>query len=170
MANQSLESLIDALLAAPKTLAGIPSWEATSWGVGEQRLLWPLYIDDRSCKMDLEINAYPSYGNSKEKWRIKLLMPKCIWRIDYDHDRLHVNSFNKPADLTETSFTAPHYHSWEDNKRFCTNGTVPDKLYNARIMPTNCKTFHNAFRWFCGITNIVIPSPMIDLPPRTQFI
>ena len=169
MTKQSMELIIDRLLEATKTPIGSPSWEASTWGKGELRLLWPLCIDNVPCQADLEINAYPTYGNSKEKWRIKLLVGRCIWRIDYVHDEHHINSLDKRDDLIDYAFTAPHYHAWEDNKRFCTHNILPIDLPNARIMPITCRTFPNALRWFCAETNIVLPH-MIDLPPRTMFL
>lgn len=170
MADQSIQSIINSLLAAKKTPMGTPSWVPSSFGPGELKLSYPLYIDGNPCHSSLEINAYPSYGNSKEKWRIKLLVEKCVWRIDYCPDDRHINSLNKPSDLHETECVGPHYHAWQDNERFCTHASLPDKLPNARIMPVNCRTFENSLRWFCGETNIELMTPVIDLPPRTRLL
>jgi hypothetical protein len=168
MATRPIAELIDDLLAAPKTIAGLPDWAEAPYQ-GEERLLMPLQINSVSCGAELIITAYPYLGHSK--FRIMICAPKCVWRIDYANNEAHINSFNRPPDLGEYNFCDPYYHSWADNRRFCTQGTLPDKLYNARIMPADVRSFDTASRWFCGETNIEQPSPgWIALPPRRRLI
>jgi hypothetical protein len=168
MATRPIAELIDDLLAARKTIAGLPNWiEAPyEW---EERLLMPLHINGVSGGVDLIVTAYPHFGHSK--FRIMICAPKCIWRIDHANDEPHVNSFERPLDLEETDFCEPHYHSWSDNRRFCTHGGLPDKLLNARKMPADVRSFDTSLRWFCGQTNIEQPVVgMITLPPRRRLI
>lgn len=169
MADDPISVIIDRLLAAKKTLAGVPFWQTSPRHADEKVFKWPLRIDDVPCGADLQGISYPYHNNGKEKWRILITMQQCIWRIDYDNV-YHVNSLNKPSDM-EYSFTGQHYHAWEDNKRFCAHSTLPEKLHNARLLPCNIKTFHNSLRWFCDKTNIDLPSgELIDLPPREKLI
>ncbi|MBY0408499.1 MAG: hypothetical protein K2Q01_12475 [Rickettsiales bacterium] len=172
MGNDSLAAVIDRLLEARKTLAGRPAWENSPRPDEEKRLLWPLRINNEPCGADLLATAFPSYGNSKEMWRIMIMAPRCIWRIDYAYDGNHINSLDRPSDLREHNFNEPHYHAWADNKRFCSHSALPETLKNARIMPANIRNFHNAFRWLCDLTNIEQPSNdgMIELPPRDRLI
>ncbi|HUZ32794.1 MAG TPA: hypothetical protein VMV19_11940 [Xanthobacteraceae bacterium] len=168
MADQPIRDLIDQLLGARKTISGVPDWQPAPYE-GEERLIMPLRIDGVSCGADLLITAYPLIGQSK--YRIMLCAPKCIWRIDHVNDEPHVNSLNRPLDLTEYWFNEPHYHSWQDNRRFCTYFSLPDNLENARIIPLEIRSFDSSLRWFCGQTNIdQPPAGLISLPPRRKLL
>jgi hypothetical protein len=168
MATRSIAELIDDLLAAEKTIAGDPDWRIGPYD-GEDRLVMPLRIRGVSTGSDLMISAYPYLGNSK--FRIMVCAEKCVWRIDHVFDEPHVNSFSRPSDLDEYSFNEPHYHAWSDNRRFCTHQSLPDRLYNARIMPPDVRSFDSSLRWFCGKTNIVQPPHgLIALPPRRRLL
>jgi hypothetical protein len=166
MATRPIAELIDDLLAAKKTIGGFPNWTEAPFE-GEERLLMPLLISGVSSGAELTVIVYPPFGHMR--FRIMLCATKCVWRIDYAFDEPHVNSLNKPPDLMEYQFCEPHYHSWGDNRRFCTYHGLPDKLPNARIMPQ--RSFDSSLRWFCGETNIAQPpSGMIYLPPRRRLI
>lgn len=161
-----IADLIDDLLVARKTVAGEPDWRDIYHG--ESRLVMPLHVGGVSSGSDLHISAYPLIGDSK--FRIMLCAPKCVWRVDHVFDELHVNSFNRPADLKELSFSRPHYHAWADNRRFCTHATLPDRLENARILQKPL-SFDSVLRWFCGETNIEQPqSGAIALPQRRDLL
>lgn len=171
MANQPISFTIDLLLKAKKNLAGIPTWQSSTWEKNEYKLVWPLEIEDKLCGLDLVSNAYPTYGNSKDRWRIKLLASKCLWRIDYTYNEKHVNPLNGPDDLKGIIIDKPHYHAWEDNKHLCSFSSLPDQLPIARILPPTIKSFANAFRWFCDEINIDLQNTnLIDLPPREYLI
>lgn len=168
MATRPIAELIDDLLAARKTITGIPDWAEAPYQ-GEERLLMPLRINGLSAGVSLIVISYPVSGHSK--FRIMLCAPKCVWRIDYAPNEPHVNSLNRPNDLLEYHFCEPHYHSWSDNRRFCTHQALPERLLNARIMPVDVRTFDTSLRWFCGETNIGQPSPgTIVLPPRRRLL
>lgn len=168
MADKPIAQIIDELLAARKTLSGNPDWQASEHGV-EYHVIMPLRINGLSTGADLRVTAYPNEGHSR--YRILLCAPKCIWRIDHVVGEPHVNSFNRPTDLKEYSFDEPHYHSWNDNRRFCTHASLPDRLENARILPPNHRAFDNALRWFCGSNNIEQPPHgLIVLPQRTRLL
>ena len=161
-----ISELIDGLLVAPKTFTGEPDWRDIYQN--ESRLVMPLHVDGLSRGFDLQILAYPLVGDSK--FRIMLCAPKCVWRVDHVSDELHVNSFDRPADIEEQSFCQPHYHAWLDNRRFCTHATLPDRLENARILPKPW-SFDSVFRWFCGETNIEPPqNGAIVLPQRKKLV
>lgn len=168
MQGRPVAELIDSLLAAPKTLGGIPDWREGPYS-GEERLIMPLLIDGVSSRAELLVTSYPFFGHSK--FRILICAEKCIWRIDHVFDEPHINSFNRPSDLHEYDFCEPHYHSWQDNRRFCTYQSLTQKLFNARIMPVDVRSFDSSFRWFCGQTNIEQPpTGLIALPPRRRLL
>jgi len=158
---------IDGLLAAKKTMSGTPSWAPGPYP-DEERTTIPLRIDGVSCGLDLVCMGYPLVGQSR--FRIMLNADRCLWRIDFVDDEPHINSFNRPSDLEEYSFSEPHYHSWADNRHLCTPATLPIQLENARKMPLGVRTFDSALRWFCAQTNIAQPAPAeIVLPPRRKL-
>src|ERR1700757_3886671 len=101
MATRPIAELIDDLLAARKTIEGVPTWAEAPY-VGEERLLMPLYVEGASASFYLIITAYPYVGHSR--FRIMLCAPKCVWRIDYTIDEPHLNSFDRSADLEEEYF------------------------------------------------------------------
>ena len=164
MAN--VADLIDDLLAAEKTLGGTPTWQPVHRG--ELRLLVPLLIDGVGCGADIEIDAYPNVDELR--FRVMIFAPKCVWRIDYTDGEPHVNPLEIAADIPQGPFDQPHYHAWADNRRFCTQNSLPDKLHVARILPP-IRQFDATFRWFCAETNIAQPpAGLIELPPRTQLL
>ena len=147
---------------------GIPDWRDGPYG-GEMRMVMPLRINDVSTGGELLVTAYPLIGHSR--FRVMLILQKCVWRVDHVNDEPHINSFDRPADLAEFDFCEPHYHAWADNRRFCTHLSLPEQLENARLMPQHVRTFDTTLRWFCGQTNIEQPPPgVIALPPRTRLL
>jgi hypothetical protein len=167
MIGASITLLVDALMRAKKTLAGEPDWKEVGHR-GEHRLVLPLMIEGTVCPLDLEINGYPNIRDLR--FRIMLRMPQCVWRIDYVDDELHVNPADDWWDCG-VSFTEPHYHSWEDNRRLATHSQVPDPMPVARVLPPNLNSFDNVFRWFCEQTNIAQPpSNMVYLPSRNRLV
>jgi hypothetical protein len=167
MDGAPIAQLVDSLLGAQKSLAGDPDWREVGHR-GEHRLVLPLFIGGRTCPLDLEINGYPNIRDLR--FRIMLRMPQCIWRIDYVDDELHVNP---PEDWPAcgVSFTEPHYHTWQDNRRFASHSQVPDPLLVARILPPQLRSFDGVFRWFCDETNIAQPpSSMVYLPARNRLV
>ena len=168
MANTPVAELITVLLAANKTMYGEPSWQDDP-DAGHSRILVLLRIDGESTLADLTIMAYPLEGHNK--FRIMINAPKCVWRVDAVSNEPHVNSLDRPPDLEDHVICEPHYHAWVDNKRFCSERSLPNSLLNARILPTEVRSFDNALRWFCGQTNIAQPAHgLISLPPRTRIL
>jgi len=169
MASRPVAELIDELLAARKTLSGIPDWRRP-YNADEWRIRVPLRIAGTSTGTDLTVCTYPEA--STPSWRMMINAPKCVWRVDHvDDDEQHVNSLERPKDLAEHSFRTPHFHAWEDNRHFCTHSSLPDRLLNARILPVNVHTFDNCLRWFLGQTNIdQPPDGLIVPPPRTRLL
>ncbi len=160
-------TLIDDMIAAQKTLGGVPSWQPSGLR-SEYRLVMPLEIDGVSCGAHVEVDCYP---NIKElRYRIMIFAPKCIWRVDHWDRERHPNPLDVPPDVPRGWVEGPHYHSWEDNRRYCTQNALPDRLLIARLMPP-IRQFDAAFRWFCGETNIEQPpAGLIELLPRTSLI
>jgi hypothetical protein len=168
MAGQSVAALVDALIAADKTLEGQPDWRPAGNG-DEQRLILPIFIDGTSTEASVEINAYPNAADLA--FRVMLRVEKCVWRIDYTDWELHVNPVDTFSTIDPYSFTEPHFHSWADNRRYCTVASLPSRLKIARPLPARFRGFDAAFRWFCGEVNIAQPpSGMVYLPQRTRLI
>ena len=159
--------IIDDMLAAEKSLGGVPQWQPSGMR-GEYRLVIPLLIDGVSCGSHLEVDSYPNIYDLR--FRLMIFSPTCVWRVDYTTNEPHVNPLDIPADIPQGPFDAPHYHAWADNRRFCTQNALPDRLPVARMMPP-IRQFDAAFRWFCGQTNIAQPpAGLVELPPRTQLL
>jgi hypothetical protein len=169
MSAQPITEFIQRFLAARKTMGGEPEWNPDPYDDRAQRVTLPLQIDGLSTNANISVVYYPYYPTLR--FRILICTTRCIWRLDHVHDEPHINSFNKPRDLKEHSFAEPHYHSWDDNKRFCTKFSLPDRLENARITPAGVRTFDSSLRWFCGETNVAQPATgEIELPRRTRLL
>lgn len=168
MKGNSVAALIDSLIAAEKSLEGWPDWQRVGNG-DELRLVMPLFVAGKSTDASVEIDAYPNAPCLR--FRILMNVEKCVWRVDYTDYELHVNPIDTFRSLTPNSFTEPHYHAWLDNRRYCTQNSLPSKLKIARPLAPNLQSFDTVFRWFCGQVNIAQPpSSMVLLPGRTRLI
>jgi len=167
MAGQNILALVDALIQAEKTLGGAPDWQQVGNG-DEERLVLPIFVDGVSSNASVEIKAYPN--SAILRFRVMLLVGKCIWRIDHTEYEQHVNPIDTFSTVTPPSFTCPHFHSWADNRRYCTSANLPSKLKIARPLETHHRSFDAVFRWFCGEVNIAQPhASMVYLPARTRL-
>lgn len=167
MGNESIVSIVDRFMSARKKLTGTPGWREVGSN-GEVRLILPLTLGTEISEAVLEVNGYPNIRDLR--FRIMVRFQLCLCRLGYVHDEPHVNPINVWKDCG-TSFTAPHYHSWDDNKRYSTHARLPDRLLVARVLPTSIRQFDAAFRWFCTDLNIDQPqSGLIELPPRNRLL
>lgn len=166
--RRDIREIVDQLLGIEKHLTGKPEW-TDSAREGDKRMLYTLLVAGEISDATLTIISYPRL--SKLSFRLVLSFGVAIWRVDFVHDEIHVNSPDRPADLLSGPFEQPHYHSWVDNRRFATTQKLPERLRNARILPANIRTFENAFRWFCGETKIVAPTGELpELPQTDRFL
>lgn len=170
MDQRPVSQIIDELIEAPKVLGGEPGWQPTDHNQNELRLLMPLLLrGGTSTNARVEVKSYPNI--IPIKYRILFLVHECLFRVDYAFDETHLNPLNKPYSLLETRVSGLHYHSWNDNKTFCTHTCLPRELKHARILPDGLRNFDNTFRWFCGQLNIEQPSAgLVELPPRTRLL
>lgn len=160
--------LVDRLITSDKVPFGQARW-VDEHREGDMRMLYPLLVDGEISDANLQIIAYPRARTLR--FRLNLLYGRAIWRLDYVDDEEHVNSFNRPDGLTLGPFTGPHYHAWDDNRRFATKSALPERLENARLLEANLQTFPNVFRWFCGQTRIVIADfDVPELPASDRMI
>ena len=167
MAGQTVAALVDSLIAAEKMLGGEPDWRPAGNG-DEMRLILPVFIGGTSTDASVEVNAYPNAATLA--FRIMLRVEKCVWRIDHTDWEMHVNPVDTFTSITPNSFREPHYHSWADNRRFCSTSSLPSRLKIARPLPLKIRGFDAAFRWFCGEVKIdQPPSNMVSLPQRTRL-
>jgi hypothetical protein len=101
-------------------------------------------------------------------------MGRAIWRMDFDPTETHLNPRTprrRETDPPRSLISGPHYHAWEDNRRFATMTSLPPKLRNARILPERLRSFDEAFRWFCAETNIAVSYDDIpELPKRDTLL
>jgi hypothetical protein len=163
-----VRQVVDAMLAADKTLAGDADWRTL---YGEQKSRWrkPCLIQGLVSDLELEVQAYPYVDILK--FRIILIYTKAIYRLDYCCTDGHLNPIDRPSHLPFGPINEPHVHEWRDNRRFATKTTLPNALDNASILNRNINDFDRAFRWFCGEVNITVPSmEMPMLPPRTRLL
>ena len=166
--RRDIREVVDDLLATEKIPAGQPEW-TDSAREGDKRLLYPLLVGGEISDATLTIIAYPRVR--RPTFRLILSFAVAIWRLDFVHDEIHVNSHDRPADLPSGPFEQPHFHSWPDNRRFATAQKLPERLRNARILPANVRAYDNAFRWFCGETRIVVPADGVpELPQTDRFL
>lgn len=158
-----IRDVVDAFLQKGKTLVGIGGWRRDSH---ERSYRWvrPVEIEGELPGFDLTVKAYPRSRNLK--FRIILAYGKAIWRVDYANDSPHINSIDHPPDLDLEPIIGPHYHRWEDNRRFATMNSLPSGLVNARILPQNLRSFESAFRWFCGETKITVGNADMPILPK----
>lgn len=155
--------LVDRLLAAKKSLVGKATWQETG-DPRELRATWPVMVGDEVPPgVTLVVNYYPN--SNPPRFTISLNAPRSVARIDWGEDGGHTNSLLRPNELPAV-VVGSHYHAWEDNRRFCTAHTLPSELPNARELPDNVRSFHNAFRWFLGEVGIDQPANDLIEPPR----
>ena len=160
----SISQVVTDLLAARKTLAGHASWQDTN-DLGEVRATWPVMVGDEIPPgVTVAVNYYPDA--KPPRYSISLNAPKSVFRVDWEEDKKHTNSFKRPSDLAESEIRGPHCHTWLDNQLFCTAHSLPDELLNARYLPDNLRGFENVFRWFLGQVGIDQPANDLIGPPR----
>jgi hypothetical protein len=160
-----VRAVVNDLLATPKSLTGIGNWAPAS-REGDRRLSRPLMISGEISDATLTVIAYPRSPDLK--FRIVLTYTRAIWRLDYSFDERHVNPRNGHQHLPKTPINQPHYHSWQDNRIFATANSLPARLRNANVLPENIRSFQNAFRWFCGETNIILGTGDVPELPRSD--
>lgn len=104
-----IRDVIDAFLTKDKTLAGIGHWRRDTH---ERSFRWvsPIEVEGEIPGLDLTVKAYPR--SRRLKFRLILTYGKAIWRVDYANDSPHVNSIDRPPDLSIGPITGPHFHSW----------------------------------------------------------
>jgi hypothetical protein len=117
-----VRNVVDAFLAKSKTLAGVGTWQRDSH---ERSFRWvrPIELEGELPGFDLTVKAYPR--SHRLKFRVVIAYGKAVWRIDYANDAPHINSIDRPSDLDLGPIVGPHYHSWEDNRRFARANSLP---------------------------------------------
>lgn len=163
-----VRTAVDDFLGTSKSLAGEATW-TTAQREGDMRIKWPLLISGELSEASLTIISYPR--EPQLRFRIVLSYEKAIWRLDYVYDDHHVNSMDRPVNLPPGPINEPHVHTWALNRRFATGANLPSRLLNASILPRNIRSFDNAFRWFCGETNIHLGAgPLPELPKSDRLL
>jgi hypothetical protein len=164
-----IRQIVDRLLAAQKTLVGEADFRGLDGDNRKQRWRKPCAVAGEVTPLELEVQAYPD--SMTPKFRIILIYQKAICRLDFANNEGHINHMNRPSDLEPGPIDEPHFHAWEDNRRFSTKTSLPTNLANARRLPANVRSFDSAFRWFCGQTHIIVASLEVPaLPQRVSLL
>lgn len=166
--SYDVRKLADAILTKPKALVGIGEWQGEQAGCKR-------FTREVECEGEIVASiCVKSWPNRPQPcFRISLIfMGIAIWRVDFlDWDPAHVNPDGGKDGLPSGPISEPHYHAWTDNRRFATQNSLPKKLKNARLMPNSVRNFDNAFRWFCGQTEIEIGrDDLPNLPNRDTLL
>ena len=168
--NQPFVDAVDALLSAPKEVAGLLKDSDWQFGATEsvRRLVVPLQSDGETVDAYIEILAYPN--NHCLKFTLKAYaLGHEVWRVCHDEDEGHTNSRKVEADQLPRRVEGHHHHSWAKNKRFFKKIGSAVVLKNAEKLPVNLTDFYETYGWFCSQININNP-PEIELPPRDRLL
>jgi hypothetical protein len=127
---------IDAFMDAEKRLLGADG--PLLWGPGrninERVLRLPIEVNGELLGQSLAITGFPR--ERRLKFRIGIIFPPAICRIDYADNERHPNSLARPLDYVPPFVRGPHYHSWRANRRFFSAPTTPIRLRNAEPLQT----------------------------------
>jgi len=162
---------IDAFMNAEKRLLGAdgPLVWRPGRSIYERILRLPIEINGELLGQSLFITGFPR--ERQLKFRIGIIFPPAICRIDYAANERHPNSLARPLDYVPASVRGPHYHSWRANRRFFSAPTTPIKLHNAEPLPTPGRSFDAVLRWFCNDTRIELPANhTVELPLRETLL
>lgn len=163
-----VSKLIDAFLAAEKTLQGKAAWLGD--GNAERRVRWPLLVGDTVSDAYLQLTAYPNRAD--QKFTIALIYRVCVERVDWLPEyEWHDNPLDRADRLGGARLHGPHHHAWADNRHLATAAILPKELHCARLVPRQIRRWEQAFRWFCDGTRIGFEhDQMLDLPPRDKLL
>ena len=170
--NLNLPERVDFLLGQPKRMAGVGSWQPTDYP-NQVRWQTPLSISGEITNLSIQLNSYPTYPFLK--FSILLIYQSCVSRLDYSEADRHNNRTaaeqETPAGVQLGWLNGPHFHGWWTNRGFATATALPKELRFAISLPQNVRGFPNAFRWFCGETNILVGAGEVpELPERERLI
>ena len=160
-----LRDIVDKLMLTPKELAGIPHWVAGP-RTGQSKWKAPLSVAGEVLQMDLIVIAYPQMPALKFSMMITC-EDMSVSRMDYGVNEEHNNGYVVPEGIKKGKIKGPHLHRWLDNRSLATHTMLPDELEFAREIPATAQGYANAFRWFCGEHNVIVPNvpdyPMSEL-------
>lgn len=160
----NFRDLIDAFMAAKKSMVGEASWNKGPRyeTEGQQRYLQTLQINGETSPVKLLVDKYPfQFGL---KFSIGFVCQVEIVRLDYGKLVHHVNHDRLPQGVPFGRIDGPHIHSWLPNRSLFSLNHFPDELYWAVPIPQNVKGFPNTFRWICGEHNVECGREIPDLP------
>jgi hypothetical protein len=104
-------------MAASKRVvnADVPPQWSDGWYGEEPAAKLPLEIDGELGAARLLIVGMPDAPGLQ--FRLGILMLGCVCRVDFT-DETHLNSHAVVGDNLPRIVRGPHYHSWEQNRRF----------------------------------------------------
>ena len=163
---------VDSIWKNTKALVGQAEW-TQGYGSDGARWLSPLAIDGVTTGMNLCIDSFPRAPVLR--FSISLIYETSICRLDFWKNDRHLNHAVKgvrtPPNIQLGWLFGSHLHSWEDNKMLINSDYGPKELEFAVPIPERVKSFDAAFRYFCDVANIIVPtSEMPNLPRRDTLL
>jgi len=146
----SIVELVDALLAAPKELAGYIEPGKPN-RVGQVRFQWPVLVNGESQDCYLAFAQFPN----EEPWRFTICLVyrmMNIWRLDFEpNQRVEINPPLPGHQYSEAAIRGAHWHRWTENRHFAQGSASSIRLpfripYEGPITGRN--VWENAFRMF----------------------
>ena len=167
--SRTIVALVDELLSARKQLVGTIQHRRPNRATEQARLNWPVLVNGQTAECYVAVTLYPN----DEDLRFTICLAYLdhnIWRLDFEpmeHVALNPNLAGHEFSLA--TIRGPHCHRWSENRLLATKGTIPEKL-PFRTPLENVYTWDNAFRHFCGETNIDQPPQVPTWPPRERLL
>lgn len=142
------EEQVEHFLLAQKTAAGNADWTETSRS-SAWTIEWPLIVSGESTGGRLMIKS--PFSISPQEFKILLIfLERCIARLEFKPYGEHMNPLKGlPRKIPKGRIKGPHVHLWENNKRYCENGKLPDELHIAMPLKEDLIDFNSCLRWFC---------------------
>lgn len=165
-----LKARIDALLATPKTILGLPTW--TIGPRPETRLMKRTLLEDGEARgASLLHLAYPGTTGRQFRHMITFMPPgttrkdaRCVSRLDNAPliDGPHINDFGGGVGYPPCEMPDLHYHDWAGNRHLAKPKELPDKLLYARDIGYRINDIDDGFWWFCQQNQI--DATTLDVP------
>lgn len=169
MSRETFIDLVEKVLDAPKTLAGIgmpQKWQPNR-NPAELCIKLPIEIDGTQQGHKIVVVFEPSSHDLKFSILI-VICDLCVTRLDFDPSGGHTNSLLAFKDGLPAIVSGKHFHRWSINRTFVRANGHLEELENAEPLPESIRTFDAALRWFCDACAIALPHDhLIELPSRS---
>lgn len=161
-------------MTTPKTFpAPPPKWAAGNRSTERRIHQWLVQDDDGLMGAFVSLTAYPfdkplRFTVTLNAWPPGWERAACVWRLDFDPPYArHTNRGQGIVAAGCSQVIGPNFHSWDTNRHLCKTYGFPEELEAAEPVPPEVRQFDQGFRWFCGRTNILIPTDHMPDWPST---